>query len=223
MVITLDSKEEFSISILVIDDEQVVLDLMNHAFNGMPVRLSATQDSGRGLQLLKRQQPRLVFLDLNLPNVRGMDLLEEILRIDPRTEVVLITGDYSPSSAVEAIQRGAADYLTKPLSIAELRAKVQQAIKAAQRKQMTAEREAELLSSFQFRGVVGRSPAMLEVLNKMRRVAPHFRSVLISGPSGSGKELVARGLHDLSSRRNRPFVACNCAGIPESLAESEMF
>jgi DNA-binding NtrC family response regulator len=223
MVITLEPKEEFSISILVIDDEQVVLDLMSQAFNGMPVRLSATRDSGKGLQLLKRQQPRLVFLDLNLPNVRGMDLLEEILRIDPRTEVVLITGDYSPSSAVEAIQRGAADYLTKPLSIAELRAKVQQAIEAARRKQMTAELEAELLSSFQFRGVVGRSPAMLEVLNKMRRVAPHFRSILISGPSGSGKELVARGLHDLSSRRNGPFVACNCAGIPEPLAESEMF
>lgn len=221
MVITLDSKEEFSI--LVIDDEQGVLDVMNQAFADLPVRTFTTTDSEKGLQLLKRQHPRLVFLDRNLPNVRGMGLLDEILRIDPRTEVVLITGDYSPSSAVEAIQNGAADYLTKPLSIADLRLKVQQGIAAARQRQTTSELDAELLSSFKFQGVVGRSPAMLEVLNKMRRVAPHFRSILVTGPSGSGKELVARALHDLSPAHDGPFVACNCAGIPESLADSEMF
>ena len=81
----------------------------------------------------------------------------------------------------------------------------------------------ELLSSFSFHGLVGRSPAMLEVFNRMSRIAPHFRSVLITGPSGTGKELVARSLHELSPARKGPFIVCNCAGIPEALAESEMF
>jgi DNA-binding NtrC family response regulator len=221
MVITLESREEFPM--LVIDDEQAVLDLMSDVFGDMPVRISATQDPRKGLQLVNSQRPRLVFLDLHLPNARGIDLLDEILRIDPRTEVVLITGDYSPASAVEAIQKGAADYLTKPLSIAKLRAKVQQAIDGANRNHVTSELEGELLSSFQFQGMVGRSPAMLEVFSKMSRIAPHFRSVLITGPSGSGKELVARGLHELSPVHKGLFIACNCAGIPESLADSEMF
>ena len=221
MVIALERAADFSL--LVIDDEQVVLDLMHDVFSDMPVRISATPDAQKGLELLKRLQPRLVFLDLNMPNARGMDLLEEILRIDPRAEVVLITGDYSPSSAVEAIQKGAADYLTKPLSIAKLRAKVQQAIDSAKQHQLTFELEAELLSSFKFQGMVGRSPAMLDVFNKMNRIAAHYRSVLVTGPSGSGKELVARGLHTLSPVCDGPFVVCNCAGIPETLAESEMF
>jgi DNA-binding NtrC family response regulator len=221
MVIALERAADFPL--LIIDDEQAVLDLMHDVFCNMPVQISATLDPQKGLELLKRLQPRLVFLDLNMPNLHGMDLLEQILQIDPRTEVILITGDYSPSSAVEAIQKGAADYLTKPLSIAKLRTKVQQAIDSAKQHKLAFDLEAELLSSFKFQGMVGRSPAMLDVFNKMNRIAAHYRSVLITGPSGSGKELVARGLHALSPVREGPFVACNCAGIPETLAESEMF
>lgn len=222
MVITLDARDDFSV--LVIDDDQAVLDLMSDVLRDLPVQISFTPDPQKGLELLRRLRPRLLFLDHYLPNnTRGIDLLDDILRIDPRTDVVLITDDDSPVSAVEAIQRGAADYLTKPLSIPSLRAKVEQAIDAAKRHEITSGLEGELLSSFQFQGMVGRSPAMLEVFNKMSRVAPHFRSVLITGPSGSGKELVARGLHELSPVRNAPFIACNCASIPEPLAESEMF
>jgi DNA-binding NtrC family response regulator len=221
MVIALEPKESFSV--VVIDDEPAILQLMQDIFNDLPVRVSSTPDPEKGLEIIKREQPRLVFLDLNLPGARGTEILERIVRIDPRIEVVLITGDYSPSSAVEAIQKGAADYLTKPLSIAKLRGKVEQAIEAAQRHRQTLELDAELLSSFKFQGMVGRSPYMLDVFNKLGRIAPHFRSVLVAGPSGSGKELVARALHELSPVRKGPFVVCNCASIPESLAESEMF
>ena len=222
MVITLDARDDFSV--LVIDDDQAVLDLMSDVLRDLPVRICLSHDPRKGLELLRQLRPRLLVLDHHLPDhARGIDLLEEILRIDPRTEVVLISGDYSPASAVEAIQKGAADYLTKPLSARALRSKVEQAIEAAKRNQTTSELEGELLSSFQFQGMVGRSPAMLEVFNKMSRVAPHFRSVLITGPTGSGKELVARGLHHLSPVRKAPFIACNCASIPEPLAESEMF
>src|SRR5436305_8425868 len=101
MVIALERAADFPL--LIIDDEQAVLDLMHDVFCNMPVQISATPDPQKGLELLKRLQPRLVFLDLNMPNLHGMDLLEQILQIDPRTEVILITGDYSPSSAVEAI------------------------------------------------------------------------------------------------------------------------
>jgi DNA-binding NtrC family response regulator len=137
--------------------------------------------------------------------------------------VILISGDYSTTSAVEAIQRGASDYLTKPLSMAGLRQRVQNTINEVSKNRETFQLDGELLSSFNFQGIVGRSPRMLDVFNKMRRIAPHFRTVLVGGPSGTGKELVARALHELSPAAKGPFIVCNCAGLPETLAESELF
>jgi DNA-binding NtrC family response regulator len=221
MVITLESPQQ--LSMLVIDADQQVHDTVRTALSDMPVHISAAHERERGLELVRTQQPRVILLDPNVPSARDSDLLGRIVLQDPRSEVILISEDYSPSAAVDAILKGAADYLTKPLSTAQLRARVGQAIDSARRNLQTLELDAELLSSFNFQGLVGRNPGMLEVFNRMNRIAPHFRSVLITGPSGSGKELVARSLHDLSPVRQGPFIVCNCAGIPEALAESEMF
>ncbi|PYY14745.1 MAG: sigma-54-dependent Fis family transcriptional regulator, partial [Acidobacteria bacterium] len=221
MVITLESPPQ--LSMLVIDADRQVHDTVRNALSDMPLRITAAHGREQGFELVRTQQPRLILLDPNVPSARESDLLSRIVLQDPRSEVILISEDYSPSAAVEAILKGAADYLTKPLSTHQLRARVGQVIEASRRNLQTLELDAELLSSFSFQGLVGRSPAMLEIFNRMSRIAPHFRSVLITGPSGSGKELVARSMHDLSPVRHGPFIVCNCAGIPEALAESEMF
>jgi DNA-binding NtrC family response regulator len=145
------------------------------------------------------------------------------LEIDPGTDVILISADHSTESAVRSIQAGAADYLAKPLNILALRSRIAQLVADGERRRKTGELEHELLDACQFEGIIGRSPIMQDVFAKIRKVSPHFRNVLITGATGTGKELVARSLHRLSPAASGPFVVCNCSAIVESLVESEMF
>jgi DNA-binding NtrC family response regulator len=138
-------------------------------------------------------------------------------------DVVLITAHYSAESAVEAIQKGASDYLTKPLDIDKLRARINTLMEEAEARQKTLRLDQELIDAYQFEGIVGRSPLMLEVYARIRRIAPHFRTVLVTGATGTGKELVARALHRLSPAARGPFVVCNCSALVDSLVESELF
>lgn len=221
MVLVFDAQECFSV--LVVDDEEHVVELMPEIFADMPLKVLVAQDSETGWRLFRQNRPRLVFLDLKLRGANGMDLLARIAAFDQAVEVILLSGEYSPSLAIEAIQKGAAEFLIKPVDVVELRARVARALESAEKKRRTGELDAELRASFSFQGMVGRSPRMLDVFNKMTRIAPHFGTILLTGPSGTGKELVARALHDLSPAAKGPFVACNCAALPESLAESQFF
>jgi DNA-binding NtrC family response regulator len=142
---------------------------------------------------------------------------------DPGAEVILTTAHYSTESAVEAIQKGACDYLTKPISLEKLCRRISTLLSEAENRRRTLELDQELLNACQFEGIVGRSPAMLDVFAKVRRVAPHFQNVLVTGPTGTGKELVARALHRLSPAASGPFAICNCSAIVETLIESELF
>jgi DNA-binding NtrC family response regulator len=152
-----------------------------------------------------------------------MEVLERVLELDPATEVVLLTGQYSTESAVEAIQKGAADYLTKPVDVERLQQRLDSLISEVRKGQRRAELENELIENSQFATMVGHSPAMLEVFHRIRRVAPHFRTVLVTGETGTGKELAAQALHGLSPAASGPFVTCNCSAVVETLAESELF
>jgi DNA-binding NtrC family response regulator len=152
-----------------------------------------------------------------------MELLEKILEFDPGIEVVLMTGYYSTDTAVEAIQKGASDYLPKPFSPDTLRQRIRQFVEDAKKRQRSLKLENDLLENFAFEGMIGHSPLMLELFSKIRRIAPHFRSVLVTGPTGTGKELTARALHRSSPASKGQFVALNCSSITESLAESELF
>jgi len=134
-----------------------------------------------------------------------------------------MTGFYSTESAVEAIQKGAADYFPKPCSPDKLREKINQIKEVSKHRQRSLKLENELLENFEFDGMIGRSPLMLELFSQIHRIAPHFRSVLITGPTGVGKELVAKALHRLSPGHKGNFVALNCSSISEALAESELF
>ncbi len=165
----------------------------------------------------------MVLLDLVMPGIRGFDMLEWIIAADPGAEVILMTAHYSTESAVEAIQKGASDYLNKPLSVEKLRRRIAVLLAEAEERRRTHELDHEVLNACQFEGIVGRSPLMLDVFAKIRRVAPHFRNVLLTGPTGSGKELVARALQRLSPVAAGPFCICNCSAIAETLVESELF
>lgn len=211
------------VKLLAIDDDPHSLDMVQSALARQDVHVLTARDPEIGFQTFLREHPRIILLDLVMPNVSGMDILERVSRHDPGVDVILITGHYSTESAVEAIQKGAADYLTKPLEIDKLRARIAALLKDAETRQKTLRLDQELLDAYQFEGIVGRSPLMLEVYAKIRRIAPHFRTVLITGDTGTGKELVAKALHRLSASSKGRFVVCNCAALVDSLVESELF
>jgi len=145
------------------------------------------------------------------------------VEFDPSIEVILMTAHYSTESAVEAIKKGASDYLNKPVSIALLRERTRKLMEEARQRQRALAVDSELLSTCQFEDMVGRSPVMWEMFARIRRVAPHFRTALVTGATGTGKELVARALHRLSPVSGGRYVVCNCSAVVETLFESELF
>jgi len=211
------------VTVVAIDDDPATLDLVKAALKQQPLEILTASDPEAGLELVLRERPQIVLLDLMMPKLSGMDLLERIVDAAPDTDVVLLTGHYSTDSAVEAIRKGACDYLTKPISIADLRQRMSRFIGEARRKQAAQELDNELLRAHQFEGMVGRSPLMLAVFTRIRRVAPHFRTALVTGATGTGKELVAEALHKLSPVSKGRFAVVNCSAVVETLFESELF
>ena len=212
-----------ALSLLAVDDDPLSLDLVRDALGSMGVRILTAANGAAARQMLAAERPQIVLLDLMLPDVSGLELLEEITQSAPGTDVLLLTGHYTPESAVEAIRKGASDYLTKPVKIGVLRARVKELVDEAGKRWEAARLESELLQANRFQGMVGRSPQMLELFALIRRVAPHFRVGLVRGATGTGKELAAHAMHALSPVAAGPFVIANCSAITESLFESEMF
>jgi len=212
-----------NLKLLAIDDDPQNLEMIRLALDRQGLDILTEQDPERGFETFLQARPKVVLLDLVMPKVTGIELLERIVGVDPGVEVILITAHYSAESAVEAIQKGATDYLTKPIEIDKLRARVSALMADAEARQKTLQLDQALIDAYQFEGLVGRSPLMLEVYAKIRRIAPHFRTVLVTGATGTGKELVARALHRLSPVGSGPFVVCNCSALVDSLVESELF
>jgi len=212
-----------SILLLAIDDEPAALQLVADCLRQQNLEIITTTDPEDGLEIVRRKHPQIVLLDLKMPKMSGMELLEKIIESDPGTDVFLLTSDYSTESAVEAIQKGACDYLQKPFSVEVLRERIGKSIAGARQRQSCGQLEHEVLQAFQFEGIVGRSPLMLDLFARIRRVAPHYRNILVAGPTGAGKELVASALHRLSPAGGGRFVLCNCSAIVETLFESELF
>ncbi len=209
--------------LVVIDDDPANIKFARFVLAEEGLEIHSATDAQSGLELIRRTRPQIVLLDLVMPGVEGMEVLQQILEFDPGIDVILMTGFYSTESAVEAIQKGAADYFPKPFTPERLRAKINQIKEDSKHRQRSLKLENELLENFEFDGMIGRSPLILELVSKIRRIAPHFRSVLVVGPTGVGKELVARALHRLSPGQKGNFVALNCSSISEMLAESELF
>lgn len=212
-----------ALTVLIIDDNQSSLELLSTALAQPGLEILTASDPEDGLDLVYNRHPQIVITDLVMPHLTGMEVLERIMEFDPSTEVVLMTAHYSTESAVEAIQKGASDYLNKPISIAALRERVGKLVEVARKRQHLLHLEDELLTSSEFEGIVGRSAAMLQMLPQIRRVAPHYRTVLVTGETGTGKDLVARALHRLSPVPGGRYVVLNCSAVVETLFESELF
>ena len=215
------SKSHFKL--VAIDDTPESLELITEALSEDPIQIFTSTDPEDGLEMVFHERPQIVLLDLVMPKLSGMEVLERIVEFDPGIEVILMTAHYSTESAVEAIKKGASDYLNKPISITLLRDRVHKLMDEARQRQRTHELDNELLTASQFEGMVGRSPVMWDLFARIRRVAPHFRTVLLTGATGTGKELAARALHQLSPVSGGRYVVCNCSAVVETLFESELF
>ena len=175
------------------------------------------------LQKIRHGECRAVLADFKMPGMDGFAFLEKALRWDPGMYVILVTGFYSVDLAIEAIKRGAYDYLCKPVDFTRLIKALDDLAEVFAKKSEIRDLEERLLTNLEFHGIVGKSPAMLEVLELAKKVSRHYSNVLISGPTGCGKELVARALHQLSPVAQERFAVCNCSALVDTLLESQLF
>ncbi len=207
-----------------VDDERDHADGIVEALGKLSVKALAVYTGEHAVEVLRNQAVDVVVTDLKLEGrVDGLDVLREAKRHSGSTEVILITAYATIENCKEAIRQGAFDYLVKPLDIDQLRALVEQAARKAAAAHAERAEVATELGAFLFEGIKGVSPAMQGIFEVVRRVAPTNIAVLIEGPSGTGKELLARAIHNNSLRRSKPFKPVNCAGLTETLLESELF
>jgi DNA-binding NtrC family response regulator len=219
----MESGKESPVSLVIIDDNPGSLELLSSALAQDGLNIAVASDPEAGLDLVYNLHPQIVITDLVMPQMSGMEVLERIMEFDPATDVVLMTAHYSTESAVEAIRKGACDYLNKPVPIATLRQRTGKLIDEARRRNRALQLENQMLAGCEFEGMVGNSPLMWELYSKIRRIAPHYRTVLVTGDTGTGKELVARALHRLSPAARGGLVVLNCSAVVETLFESELF
>ena len=208
--------------VLVVDDEPGVRESLRMLLkNDCEVVTASGVDEGLGA--VAEAPPDLILLDLVMPGRSGFDLLSEVAEGDDPPPVIILTATKTIATAVEAMKRGAADYVTKPFEVEALRIKIRQLLEHRALEDEVARLRATVEGRDRLGGLLGRSEPMQEIFHTIRRVARSRATVLVSGASGTGKELVARAIHDLGARSSGPFVAVNCAAIPENLIESELF
>jgi two-component system nitrogen regulation response regulator GlnG len=212
-------------TLLVVDDEAPILHAFRRLFREPEVQLLTAPTAAEGLALLAKHRPDAVILDINLPGQSGLEAYGKLRQIDARVPVLFITGHGTTDQAIEAMKLGAFDFLLKPLDIKTLRDLVGRAFEISRLMRVPAlvPEQAGPAETPDSDVLIGRCPAMQEVYKAIGRVAPQNVTVLILGESGTGKELVARAIYQHSKRAHAPFLAINCAAIPETLLESELF
>jgi DNA-binding NtrC family response regulator len=208
--------------VLIVDDDQNTREALAAIATAEGFTTAEAGSVAEARIQLVRQRPDVVLMDLRLPDGSGMDLFED-LEDRSNIETILITGHASVESAIEALRLGASDYLTKPVNVQRLKSVLSRVPKSGELRAAIGALRDELGRLGRFGRLVGRSPAMQEVYDKIARVAPTEATVLLMGESGTGKEIVARTIHELSRRRRHPFLAINCGAISPNLIENEMF
>ena len=208
--------------LLLIDDEARVRASLKMVLEPL-YDITQASDGSEGLDVFRKEAPDLVLLDIVLPGTDGLAVLQMLRTERKSTPVIMLTGTKSVKTAVDAMKLGAADYLSKPFDVDELRIVIDRALNSSELEQEVTHLRAQVAKRYAFHNLIGKSQGMQEIYEKIEQVADSRTTVLITGESGTGKELVAKALHYNSSRRERPFVALNCAALPETLIESELF
>jgi two-component system response regulator HydG len=210
-------------TLLVVDDDSAVLALIDRIATDVGFEVVRESDGRSALAALPAIKPDGAIVDVGRSDVEGLSLLSEIKAVDPQSQVILMTGAGTIDSAVGAIKAGALDYISKPLDGDRLRELLITVRKSLERRETLLRIDADVARQFEFYGLIGRSPGMQELFDSVRRFAPYARTVLVTGETGTGKELVAKALHRLGPRRDKRLITVNCSAVVETLFESELF
>ncbi|KAB2909246.1 MAG: sigma-54 dependent transcriptional regulator [Ignavibacteriales bacterium] len=209
--------------ILVVDDEEIIRESITFILQKEGYQVSGAVNGAEAYDMVMNEPFDLVITDIEMPEMKGIELLEKIVKLDSRIAVMIITAYGSLETAIRALRAGAGDYLLKPLDFDELSVKV---AKTFQLKELIIENQMlkqELHAQYDYSNIIGQSKKMQDIFKMIQSVSQTDSTVLITGNSGTGKELVAKALHFNSSRKNKPFIAVNCGAISETLIESELF
>lgn len=212
-----------SINVLIAEDDNNIRKVLATELSDGGFSVAETDSGIKVVELLEEKEHDVLILDLNMPGLEGIEVLRKIKALDIHTEVIILTGNATVSTAVEAMKLGAYDYLTKPVKLEELKAVIE---KAHEKKKLLSENlllKTQIKRQTEMQRIITKSPLMFEILETIKRVARSDFPILIYGESGVGKELIAKAIHEASGRDECPFVPINCGAIPENILESELF
>lgn len=211
------------INILLVDDDKNTLDALTKALNREGYQVFSAERATGGLEIMKSEKINLTLIDLILPGIDGLEFLKRAKSLQPWMMVIIMTGHASIDTAVKAIKEGAFDYLEKPLRITEIKRTVAKALEAQNLIRENINLKDQLRKHFAFQNIIGVSSSLHNLLDKVEQIAPSRSTVLLTGQSGTGKELIAQAIHFVSPRAGQPFIKISCAALPETLLESELF
>jgi DNA-binding NtrC family response regulator len=217
------SRAKGTVTPCILDDDPAQLDALTALIDELGYESIRTSDSDEALKYVRSGRSRLLLADLRDTGLYGYDFLDRVLRTDPGVHVIVMTRDYTLESALEAIRRGASDFLPKPVDRVRLKRALDDVAALYDQRRRVRALEEQLLKDLEFHGIVGKSPAMLEVFDFARKVARHYTNVLVLGQTGTGKELVARAIHQLSPVSTQRLAVCNCSALVDTLLESQLF
>jgi two-component system response regulator HydG len=209
--------------LLIVDDDPLIPALIERFARKLGFAVASRASGREALASLSELRPDVTLVDLRMPELNGIDVLKAVRAADPECQVILMTGDATLETAIEAVKAGALDYLSKPLDFDRLATLLVEVRDNIQRRELMMAGDAEVARQCEFHGMIGRSPVMQELFDSIRRLAPHARTVVITGEPGTGKGLVARALHEASPRRARRWVTLNCSEVAEGQLEGELF
>ncbi|MFC2163997.1 sigma-54-dependent transcriptional regulator [Acidobacteriota bacterium] len=209
--------------ILVVDDEDIVRESLCDWLDGVGYDVEAAASGEEALQIILKKKPRIMVADLVMPGINGIELMNEAKKIVPSLTTVIITAHATIESAITAIREGAFDYIEKPFCPEKVELLIGKLVEHQDLIEENIKLRRKIEERFQFEGIIAKSPKMLKIFELIRIVAPSSATILITGETGTGKEVVARAIHHQSKRRSRSFIATSCAALPESLLESELF
>ncbi len=209
--------------VLLVDDDAALRRIIQFKLTNKGYSVTSAADGAEALSLLRSNHYDLILSDLKMPNLGGLELLEQARKLQPETQVILMTAYAAVPQAVQAVKLGAFDYLTKPFDDDQLLVTLDKALRVRRLQEENKQLKEQLAGTSGSRRMVGVSPAFRAMTGLIEKIAPSDATILITGESGTGKELVARVIHQLSGRQNHEFIAVNCASIPRELIESELF